>query len=147
MRKMNEASEKGVKKNGFSFIEILIVIAIMAGMIAIIGPMLFGKLDEAKIDQARIQMKSFQGALDLYRLDNSSYPTTEQGLIALIEKPQIGKVPSNWRGPYLASSKLPLDPWGFDYYFESDGASINIKSFGADGVEGGEGVNADVVFE
>ena len=92
-------------------------------------------------------MKNFQGALDLYHLHNSTYPTTEQGLSSLITKPQVGNLPRNWQGPYLRSSKLPEDPWGFEYYYESDGTMITMKSYGADGEEGGEGVNADVLLD
>jgi general secretion pathway protein G len=135
------------EKGGFSFIEILIVIAIMAGMIAIVGPMLFGRLDEAKIEQARIQMKSLVGALDLYYLDNSSYPTTEQGLNALLVKPEVGNTPRNWRGPYLRSSKIPQDPWNNDYFYQSDGNEIILKSLGADGADGGSGINADILLD
>ncbi|MBU2644192.1 type II secretion system major pseudopilin GspG [bacterium] len=135
------------ERRGFSFIEIMIVIVIMAGMIAIVGPMLFGKLDEAKVDQARIQMKSLVGALDLYHLDNSAYPSTEQGLEALLEQPVVGTIPKNWRGPYLRSAKIPKDPWKNDYVYQSDGKAIGMKSYGADGEEGGEGINADIPLE
>jgi len=136
-----------MEKNGFSFIEILIVIAIMAGLIAIVGPMLFGRLDEAKVEQAKIQMKSLVGALDLYHLDNSTYPATEQGLKALLTKPEVGILPKNWRGPYLRSSKLPKDPWNNDYTYQFDGNTIVIKSYGADGEEGGDGINADILLD
>ncbi|MBT3225301.1 MAG: type II secretion system major pseudopilin GspG [Deltaproteobacteria bacterium] len=135
------------EQDGFSFIEIMIVIVIMAGMIAIVGPMLFGKLDEAKVDQARIQMKSLVGALDLYHLDNSAYPSTEQGMDALLKQPVVGSIPKNWRGPYLRSTKIPKDPWENDYVYQSEGKSIALKSLGADGVEGGDGINADIPLE
>jgi len=137
----------GCEQHGFSFIEIMIVIVIMAGMIAIVGPMLFGKLDEAKVDQARIQMKSLVSALDLYHLDNSAYPTTEQGMDALLKQPVVGSIPKNWRGPYLRSAKLPRDPWENDYVYQSEGQSISMKSFGADGAEGGDGINSDIPLE
>lgn len=133
--------------NGFSFIEIMIVIVIMAGIVAIVGPTLFSRLDQAKIDQAKIQMKSLVSALDLYHLDNSTYPTTEQGLEALVSKPELGVVPQNWRGPYLRSSKVPKDPWNNDYFYQSDGDQIIIKSLGADGEEGGEGINSDIQLD
>ncbi len=132
---------------GFSFIEILIVIVIMAGIVAIVGPTLFNRLDDAKIDQARIQMKGFMSALDLYHLDNHSFPTTEQGLQSLLSKPEVGVIPENWRGPYLRSKNLPKDPWNHDYFFQSDGASIVLKSLGADGQEGGEGNDADILLD
>lgn len=139
--------DRQYERHGFSFIEIMIVIVIMAGMIAIVGPMLFGKLDEAKVDQARIQMKSLVGALDLYHLDNSAYPSTEQGLIALLEQSAVGSIPKNWRGPYLRSAKIPKDPWGNDYVYQSDGQSLVMKSLGSDGAEGGDGINADIPLE
>ncbi len=144
-----ESADKAINtgQQGFSFIEIMIVIVIMAGMIAIVGPMLFGKLDEAKVDQARIQMKSLVGALDLYHLDNSVYPSTDQGMEALLQQPSVGKVPKNWRGPYLRSTKIPKDPWENDYIYQSEGKNIMMKSLGADGEEGGEGINADIPLD
>ncbi len=132
---------------GFSFIEILIVIVIMAGIVAIVGPTLFSRLDEAKIDQAKIQMKSLVSALDLYHLDNSTYPSTEQGLEALLSIPEVGVVPENWRGPYLRSSMVPKDPWNHDYNFQSDGSGVLLKSLGADGEDGGEGIDSDIILD
>jgi general secretion pathway protein G len=141
------ASLRMSAQEGFSFIEIMIVIVIMAGIVAIVGPTLFSRLDQAKVDQAKIQMKSLVSALDLYHLDNSTYPTTDQGLTALINKPELGSIPGNWRGPYLRSSAVPKDPWNFDYAYQSDGAVIVIKSLGADGEEGGEGINSDIILD
>ncbi|MBU3915155.1 type II secretion system major pseudopilin GspG [bacterium] len=140
-------SENQTSQRGMSFIEIMIVIVIMAGLVAIVGPDMFRKLDEAKIDESRIQMKGLLSALDLYHLDNSVYPATEQGLGALISKPEVGVIPGNWRGPYLRSSKVPKDPWNHDYFYQSDGSSVSMKSLGADGEEGGEGINADLVLD
>lgn len=141
------SDEQDVKKQaGFSFMEIMIVIILMAGIAAIAVPAFFGKLDEANIKTANIQMKSLGSALDFYHLDNSSYPTTEQGLEALISKPEVGKVPKNWKGPYL-NSEIPKDPWNNDYAYRSTGGSYQIISFGADGEEGGEEVNADILVE
>lgn len=142
-----EHSQKRVdaaRQAGFSFIEIMIIIVIMAGIAAIVGPSLFGKLDQAKIDQTKIQMKSVAAALDLYHLDTSNYPSTEQGLEALMKKPEVGKIPKTWRGPYLKSSSVPQDAWGLDYAYSSEGGSYELSSYGADGEEGGEGVNADI---
>lgn len=132
---------------GVSFIEILIVIVIMAGLAALVGPALFGKLDEAKVDQAKIQMKSLASTLELYRLDNGRYPTTEQGLNALVEKPNLGQVPANWRGPYLNAKKVPKDPWNYDYAYRSTGGDFELYSLGADGTRGGEGLDADIAHE
>src|SRR3989339_354171 len=133
------------RKPGFSFIEILIVIVIMAGIAALVGPALFSKLDESKVDQAKIQMKNLAGALELYRLDNSGYPSSEQGLAALIQKPTLGMVPQNWRGPYLNSKSLPTDPWGGDYAYLSDGTAFELKCLGSDRVVGGEGDAQDLL--
>ena len=143
--KDSEQTKKGTP--GFSFLEVMIVIVIMAAIAAIVGPSLFGKLDEAKIKQAKIQMKSINSALDLYNLDNSSFPTTEQGLEALIKKPEVGFIPTNWRGPYINGKSIPKDPWSRSYSYQSDGSSINLLSLGADGVAGGSDMNADIVHE
>ena len=134
-------------QEGVSFLEILIVIVIMAGIAAIVGPALFGRLDDAKIDTTKIQMKSFSAALDHYHLDNSVFPSTEQGLEGLIERPVVGKIPNNWNGPYLKSSKVPKDPWKNDYFYQSLGDSFTMGSYGSDGEEGGEGSKADLIFE
>ena len=146
-QKNEKISLEEIKNRGFSFIEIMIVIVIMAGIMAVVGPALFSKLDEAKIDQAKIQMKSITAALDLHHLDNPVYPSTEQGMEALVSKPEIGIVPAKWKGPYLRGSKVPKDPWGFEYSYQSDGKSVIIKSLGADGEEGGTDINADIVLE
>ncbi len=134
-------------QDGFSFIEILIVVAIMALLIAVAGPELLSRLDTAKTDQAKIQMKSLKSALELYRLDNSVFPSSDQGLQSLVSKPDLGIVPNNWRGPYLTSKNVPKDPWENSYYYRSDGGTFVIKSLGADGQEGGDGLNADIELE
>jgi len=135
------------RQKGFSFIEIMIVIVIMAGIAALVGPMLFSRLDEAKIDQARIQMKGFSQALDIYQLDNYSFPTSDQGLESLMERPSVGQAPKNWKGPYLRGKKLPLDPWSNPYLYQSNGQNYEILSLGADGREGGEERDADIYLE
>ncbi|MDT8446023.1 MAG: type II secretion system major pseudopilin GspG [bacterium] len=132
---------------GVSFIEILIVIVIMAGIAALVGPALFSKLDESKIDTAKIQMKSLASTLELYRLDNHRYPSTEQGLDALVHQPTLGQVPAGWRGPYLSSKQVPKDPWGNDYAYRSEGSTFELESLGADGARGGDGLDADISFE
>jgi len=136
-----------IAQDGFSFIEILIIIVIMAGIAAIVGPALFGRLDEAKVDTAKIQMKSIAAALDQYHLDNNTYPDTEQGLEAIISRPEVGKIPNNWNGPYLKGKKVPSDPWKNDYFYQSDGDTITLGSFGSDGEEGGDGSKADITHE
>ncbi len=132
---------------GVSFIEIMIVIVIMAGLAAIAGPALIGRGEKAKIDEAKIQMSNLKGALQMYRLDNSVYPSVDQGLEALMVKPEIGVTPKRWNGPYMESSQLPKDPWGNDYVYQYDGSSMKIISLGADGEAGGEDMAADIEID
>jgi general secretion pathway protein G len=139
--------KKRLVSQGFSFIEILIVMAIIAMMMALVAPKMLGRLEESKKTTAGIQMKSFANALDLYRLDNSTYPTTEQGLEALMKLPEIGLIPNNWKGPYLKGTAIPKDPWKNDYMYQSSGSAINMKCLGADKEEGGEGLNSDILHE
>lgn len=129
---------------GMSFLEIMIVVIIMAGIAAIVGPRLFGKLDDAKIDQAKIQMQSLSSALDLYHLDNHVFPSSEQGLSSLMSKPEVGNIPVRWKGPYLKGNKVPMDPWGNDYHYESDGQTFEIISYGNDGARGGSDSAGDI---
>jgi len=129
---------------GMTFIEILVVMIILALVAGIVGTQLIGQAEKAKADATRIQIKSIMSALDLYRLHNSSYPTTDQGLSALIRRPDVGTVPPDWQGPYINTNVLPHDGWNRDFVFVSDGGAFTITSLGADGVEGGEGLNADI---
>ncbi|MDO9068473.1 MAG: type II secretion system major pseudopilin GspG [Deltaproteobacteria bacterium] len=132
---------------GFTLIEIMVVIVILALLAAIVGPKLIGRSDDAKVTDTRVQIKNIETALKLYKLDNGSYPSTEQGLSALVAKPTVGLIPKNYKGEgYLESKKLPKDPWGSDYVYLSPGehGDFDIYSFGADGVKGGEGKNADI---
>ncbi|OGG97014.1 MAG: type II secretion system protein GspG [Candidatus Lambdaproteobacteria bacterium RIFOXYD2_FULL_50_16] len=135
------------RQRGFSFIEIMIVIVLMAGIAAFVGPALFSKLDDAKVDQAKIQMKSLAGSLELYRLDNSRYPDSEQGLAALMAKPSLGRIPESWRGPYLNAKSLPKDPWERDYVYNSDGSNFDLMSLGADGEPGGQDRDQDIAHQ
>jgi general secretion pathway protein G len=129
---------------GFTFIEVLVVMIILALIAGIVGTQLLGEAEDAKAEATKIQIKSLGSALDLYRLHNSTYPTTEQGMGALLKKPELGAVPENWRGPYINSSSLPTDGWKRPFGFLSDGNKYEIKSLGADGTEGGSGLNADL---
>jgi len=131
---------------GFTFLEVMIVITLLLGIAAIAGPMMINQLNEANIKTANIQMRLTGNALDNYRRHNFTYPTTEQGLKALREKPEVGVVPKNWSGPYLKTDH-PKDPWGNDYIYRSDGKTLEIISLGSDGQEGGEDVDADIVFK
>jgi len=129
---------------GFSLIEILVVLVIMGLLVSIIAPNVLGRADEARVQKVFADFSAIETALRLYRLDNYAYPSSEQGLGALIDRPTLAPVPANWRaGAYLES--LPIDPWGNPYLYLSPGqqGDYDIFSYGADGVRGGEGQNAD----
>ena len=132
-------------ERGFTFIEIMVVVAILAILAALVVPRIMGRTDDAKRTAAKVQIRNIEGALQLYKLDNGVYPTTEQGLRALIEKPSVGVIPKKWKiGGYLP--KLPEDPWGnpFKYQSPSQRGEYEILSLGTDGEVGGEGSNADI---
>lgn len=141
-------------QRGFTFIEIMVVVAILAILAALVVPRIMGRTDEAKRTAAKVQIRNIEGALQLYKLDNGVYPTTEQGLKALVEKPTVGVVPKKWKiGGYI--DKLPEDPWGSPYNYLSPApvqqgqygqikADYEIKSLATDGEAGGEGINADI---
>lgn len=138
MKKKNRCQERG-----FTLIEIMIVVIIIGLLAGLVGPRLFGKLTQAKQKSAKAQIELFGTALDAFRLDVGRYPTTEEGLKALREKPSGLDA---WKGPYLPK-EIPLDPWGRPYNYKSPGehGEYDLFSFGLDGVEGGEGENEDVV--
>lgn len=133
------------KHHGFTLIEIMVVIVILGILASLVVPKIMGRPDEARIVAAKQDMSSILQALKLYKLDNQRYPSTEQGLQALVSKPQAAPVPKNWNaGGYL--EKLPLDPWGNPYRYLNPGVhgEIDVISFGADGAQGGEGSDADI---
>ena len=134
---------------GFTFIEIMVVVAILAILAALVIPRIMGRTDDAKRTAAKVQIRNIEGALQLYKLDNGVYPSTEQGLKALVEKPSVGVIPKKWKiGGYLP--KLPEDPWANPYKYLSPSqkgefkAEYEIISLGTDGEVGGEGINADI---
>ncbi len=132
---------------GFTLLEIIVVVFILSLLVAIVAPKIMGRTDDAKIADAKVQIKNFETALKLYKIDNGEYPTTEQGLETLIEKPVTGKVPEKYReGGYLEQKKIPLDPWGNPYVYVSPGihGDFDILTYGNDGKEGGEGKDADI---
>jgi general secretion pathway protein G len=140
---MNKLKNRG----GFTLIEIMVVIVILAMLAALVGPRLMGRTDDAKVTDARVQIKNIETALKLYKLDNGSYPSTEQGLDALVTKPTVGIIPKSYKdGGYLESKKMPKDPWGNDYLYVSPGehGDYDLFSYGADGAKGGDGKNADI---
>jgi general secretion pathway protein G len=125
----------------------MVVIVILGILVSFIAPRLMGRPDEAKQVKARVQMESLETAIKLYKLDNGFYPTTEQGLQALVEQPQTGTLPKKWRkGGYLEKGKVPKDPWGNEFIYLSPGAhgDYDIIAYGADGVPGGEEFNKDI---
>ena len=128
---------------GFTLIELMVVIMILGVLAALVVPRVMSRPDEARVVAARQDIAQVMQALKLYRLDNSRYPTTEQGLQALVVKPTSGPIPGNWKS-YL--DKVPNDPWGRPYQFLSPGvrSEIDVFSFGADGQAGGSGVEADI---
>lgn len=133
------------KSKGFTLIELLVVILILGVLAALVVPRVVGRGDDARAVAAKADIAQIKSALKLYYLDNQRFPSTEQGLQALISKPTSGAIPSNWKtGGYL--EKLPKDPWGNAYVYLSPGAKgdFELMSYGADGQLGGEGANADI---
>ncbi len=131
------------RQRGFTLIELMVVLAIIGVLAALIVPNVLGRADDARITAARTDVGNLMQALKLYKLDNQRFPSTEQGLNALILKPTTEPVPGNWK-PYL--DKLPKDPWGRPYQYLNPGikGEVDVLSFGADGQAGGEGNNADL---
>jgi len=135
-------------QKGFTLIEIMVVVIILGLLAGIVLPKILGREEEAKVSSAKVQIKAIESALDGFKLDNGFYPTTEQGLNALIKKPESGRVPEKWsEGGYLKPARIPKDPWGKDYLYFSpgnEGRDYEIISYGADTEQGGEGRNADI---
>ena len=132
---------------GFSLIELMVVVIILGILAMYIGPKLMGRTEQAKEVQTRVQIEGLETALKLYKLDNGVYPTTEQGLQALVERPDTENVLQNWRkGGYLEKGKVPKDPWGNEFIYLSPGiqGDYDITSYGADGVPGGEDEYKDI---
>ena len=127
---------------GFTLIEIMVVVAIIAILGATVVPLIMDRPDQARVVRANADISSFESALELYKLDNFAYPSTEQGLQALVEKPSGDPEPQNWK-PYVKT--LQQDPWGRDYLYVSEGSDYQIISLGRDGAEGGEEYDADIV--
>ena len=130
---------------GFSFIEVMVVIIILGLLSSVVGVYLFDSAEKAKADATKTQIRGLEPALDLYRLHNSRYPSSEQGLNALLERPEVGIIPKNWNGPYLRGNKLPEDGWDSPFRYNSEnGNGYEIISLGADGIDGGVDLDADI---
>jgi general secretion pathway protein G len=132
-------------QSGFSFIEIMVVLIIIGILAAAVGGKFLGRAEEARLDQANADFSTIEGQLKLYYLDNYRYPTTEQGLQALVEKPSIDPAPRQWQtGGYLDA--LPIDPWGNPYLYHVPGTQgdYDLYSYGADGVVGGAEQDQDI---
>jgi general secretion pathway protein G len=132
---------------GFTLIEILIVIVILGILVWQIAPRIMGKPEEARRVKSQMDIATLETALKLYKLDNGRYPSSEQGLQALVEAPTVGVLPRKWReGGYLEKAKVPNDPWGNEYVYISPGlhGDFDIMSYGADGQPGGEGDDEDI---
>ncbi|MFZ2990749.1 type II secretion system major pseudopilin GspG [Ideonella sp.] len=136
-------ARRRLRQAGFTLIELMVVLVIIGVLAALIVPNVLDRADDARVTAARTDIGNLMQALKLYKLDNQRYPTGEQGLEALVRKPTAGVVPANWRA-YV--EKLPNDPWGRSYLYANPGVrgEIDVFSLGADGQNGGEGVNADI---
>lgn len=148
MNKVKQASiDKKQNAAGFSLVEILVVLVIIGMLVSIVAPNVLDKADDARVQKAQADFAAIATALKIYRLDNYSFPSTEQGLEALVEKPVIDPVPANWKNQgYL--DEMPLDPWGRPYLYLSPAeygeGEFDIYSLGADGLNGGEDENSDI---
>ena len=131
------------KQNGFSLIEIMVVVVILGILAAIVVPQILNRPDQARVVKAKQDVLAIQNALDLYKLDNGFYPSTDQGLLALVEKPNTNPIPQDWK-LYLKS--LPKDPWGRDYLYLNPGqhGEVDVYTLGASGQVGGKGINAEI---
>jgi general secretion pathway protein G len=130
-------------QTGFTLLELLVVLGIIAMLAGIVGPQVMKHMGESKVKAAKVQIEDLSATLDMYKLDVGTYPSSDQGLDALVEAPDNAK---RWNGPYLRKSKVPLDPWQneYQYVFPGEHGKFDLLSLGADGKEGGEGEDRDI---
>ena len=135
---------KHITESGFTLLELLVVLGIIAMLAGIVGPQVMKHMGESKTKAAKVQIEDLAATLDMYKLDVGSYPNSEEGLKALIEAPNNAK---RWNGPYLRKSKIPLDPWQQEYHYVSPGEheKFDLFTLGADIKQGGEGEDQDIV--
>lgn len=137
----NKTIRRKTAQSGFTLIEIMVVVVIIGILASVVVPRIMDNPDKARTAKAKNDIRALESAMDLYRLDNFTYPSTDEGLDALVTAPSSS--PANWKqGGYI--KKLNNDPWGNDYLYDNDGGNIAIYTYGADGAEGGEGPNADI---
>ncbi len=134
---------KARRTNGFTLIEIMVVVVILGILGALIVPNIIGRPDEARVTAARSDIQQIASSLELYRLDNGVYPSTDQGLDALVKEPSGFPEPRNWN-PQGYLKRIPVDPWGEPYLYYNEDRNMEVYSFGADRKEGGEGIDADI---
>ena len=144
IRLQNKAIGSRSRRRGFTLVELLVVLAILGLLVGLVGPQVMKALGGSKTKTARIQIEDLSATLDIYRLELGRYPTTNDGLQALVENTAGA---ANWNGPYLKKNQVPKDPWGNDYQYRSPGehGSFDIWSLGADNRESGEGENQDIL--
>ncbi len=135
------------RSGGFTLLEVIVVVFILSLLAAIVAPKIIGRTDDARITETQIQIKNIETALKLFKLDNGFYPSTDQGILSLIEEPATGRVPAKYRdGGYMEQNRIPKDGWGNEFLYISPGFSgdYDLISLGADGEEGGEGIDSDI---
>ena len=142
-----ETTGRSSAQGGFTLIELLVVIAILGILAGVVSFSVIRNIDDARVTRAKLQIAQFKAAVQKYNIDTGHYPTTEEGLRTLVEKPSDETQARSWKGPYLEAEEVPLDPWKNEYIYQSPGtgnADFEITSYGKDGAQGGEGFYADI---